>query len=110
MDFNWYRLAAILLYLGTDIGVAVYGRYIESKKSQVSYSAHFAGAVVGFFVGVNVLRNLKRRRWEVIFGWTVLSLYIIFMASAILFNILNETYFIDPNDPDRCKRDMFNRH
>lgn len=100
MDFNWARLLAILIFVSTDVGVAVYDRYRLKKKNQISYSAHLAGALVGLFIGVNVLRNLKARRWELIFAWFSMVIYILAMTAAILFNIFNEDYFYNPNDPN----------
>lgn len=67
------------------------------------FTAHFFGALVGFLIGVNTLRNLKMRRWEIIIGWVFLVIYALGMGFAILFNILNTEYFINPSDPDRCK-------
>lgn len=105
MEFNWLRLLSLLGFVGTDIGVAIYGRYVKEEHSRVSYSAHFAGALVGFLIGINVLRNLKMRRWEVILGWAMLFVYILLMGFAIIFNLINEKYFINPDDPERCKFD-----
>ena len=105
MEFSWLRLISLVGFISTDVGVAIYGRYVKEEQSRVSYSAHFAGAVVGFLIGVNVLRNLKMRRWEIILGWIMLIIYILFMGFSILFNILNENYFINPEDPERCKFD-----
>lgn len=104
MEFNWLRLISLLTFIGSDVGVAIYGRYVKGEITRVSYSAHFAGALVGFFIGVNVLRNLSIKRWEIVFGWIVLSIYIILMGFAVMFNLLHEQYFINPDDPERCRR------
>ena len=93
MDFNWARLLAIIVFVSTDISVAVYDRYKTSQRNRVSYSAHLAGALVGLFVGFNVLRNLKAKRWELVLAWFSLTVYIIFMTVAILFNIFYDDYF-----------------
>lgn len=103
MEFSWLRLISLLAFISTDVGVAIYGRYVKEESSRVSYSAHFFGALVGFLIGVNTLRNLKMRRWEIIIGWVFLVIYGLGMAFAILFNLLNHEYFIDPTNPDRCK-------
>lgn len=139
------RLISLGTFISTDIGVAIYGRYVKEEQSRVSYSgtstsiirllkafinlfpffgeAHFFGALVGFLIGVNTLRNLKMRRWEIILGitnhwaskthlltfltillgWVFLVLYALGMGFAILFNLLNHEYFVNPQDPDRCK-------
>jgi len=102
MEFRWIRLVTLLVFGGTDIGVAIYGRYVQQQTTRTSYAAHIAGALAGFLIGVNALRNLKVKRWENIFGWFMLVIYIILMAFAILFNILNEKHFNDEYS-DRCK-------
>ncbi|UXI14729.1 hepatocyte growth factor-regulated tyrosine kinase substrate [Sarcoptes scabiei] len=107
MEFNWARLLAIIIFITTDISVAVYDRYKTSQRNRVSYSAHLAGALVGLFVGFNVLRNLKARRWEIILAWFSLIVYIIFMTFSILFNMFNDEYFFNPNDPEVCKQKLF---
>jgi hypothetical protein len=104
MEFNWIRLIGLLVFGGTDIGVAVYGRYVkdDDHHNRTSYSAHIAGALAGFFIGLNVLRNLKARRWEIILGWFVLIIYILLMGFAIIFNIVNEKHYIDETNVKRC--------
>lgn len=104
MEFNWLRLTGLVTFITVDVVVAVYGRYVKGEHNRTSYSAHFAGALVGFVIGVNALKNLKTHRWEVILGWVVLVAYILFVGSAITFNIVNRDYFIDPSDPERCAR------
>jgi len=103
MEFNWIRLAGLLLFGGTDIGVAIYGRYTDDKENRTSYSAHIAGALAGFLVGINVLRNLRVRRWETILGWVVLVVYILLMGFAIIFNIANKEHYINPENPLQCR-------
>jgi hypothetical protein len=104
MEFNWIRLVGLLVFGGTDIGVAIYGRYVKGEENRTSYSAHIAGALAGFFIGVNVLRNIKARRWEVILGWFALVVYILLMGFAIIFNIVNEKHYIDETNVNRCNR------
>lgn len=103
MEFNWARLLALLIFITTDFGMALYGRYKSNETRRVSYSAHLAGALVGLFVGFNVLRNLKAKRWEIILAWFSMLIYVIFMSGAILFNLFNTDYFYNPNDPLVCK-------
>lgn len=93
MEFCWYRLIAVLLLGGTDIGVALYNRYAMETKSRTSYAAHFAGALAGFLVGLNVLRNLKIRSWEIKLGWVMLGIYGVLMLFAIFWNAFYSDYF-----------------
>ena len=107
MEFNWIRLSVLLLFGGTDIGVAIYGRYTNDVENRTSYSAHIAGALAGFLIGINVLRNLKVRRWETILGWFALITYILLMGSAIIFNIVNKNHYINPENVDMCSKHPF---
>lgn len=103
MEFGWLRLIALLVFGGSDVGVAVYGRYVENKESRTSYAAHLTGALAGFLIGMVVLRNLKVKRWERILGWLSIIIFIILISFAIIFNIANPNYFVDPYSPERCK-------
>ncbi|KAF8768363.1 Rhomboid-related protein 2 like protein [Argiope bruennichi] len=50
MTFGWVRLLGLLIFAGTDIGVALYSRYVEDEKSRTSYAAHFAGSLAGLMI------------------------------------------------------------
>ena len=104
MEFNWIRLAGLLVFGGTDIGVAIYGRYTNEKENRTSYSAHVAGALAGFLIGINVLHNLKVRRWETILGWFALVLYILLMGFAVIFNVVNKDHYINTEDVTFCNK------
>lgn len=92
MDFNWGRLVALILFGGSDIGVAVYERYWKGKRNRTSYSAHLTGALAGLLVGIVCLRNLRVRKWELYLGWACLIIYMLLMTAAIVYNVL------DPRD------------
>jgi hypothetical protein len=34
------------------------------SESTIGYAAHGGGALAGFLVGINLLRNFKHMRWE----------------------------------------------
>lgn len=103
MTFGWIRLICLLIFGGTDIGVALYGRYSEnSKETRTSYVAHFAGALAGLLIGVNCLRNLRVHKWENIVGWIMLVLYACLMLFAILWNIFYTDYY-NPTSWDYIK-------
>lgn len=92
MEFAIFRLGALIVFAAMDIGNAVVARY-SHKQNRVSYAAHLSGTVAGFLVGVLVLRNLRVKRWEVIFGWLAAVFYVVLIGAALLFNLLNQEYF-----------------
>ncbi|XP_013782747.2 rhomboid-related protein 2-like [Limulus polyphemus] len=69
MEFAWFRLAALFIFGGTDVGVALYYRYYGNGDSRTSYASHFAGALGGLLLGVITLKNLKVHSWEKKLGW-----------------------------------------
>ncbi|XP_012272041.1 protein rhomboid isoform X2 [Orussus abietinus] len=96
MEFAILQLLVFLVVTSVDIGQAVYNRYILETKDQIGYVAHLAGAVAGLLVGINVLRNLEVRTWEKVVWWASVFTYTALMAAAILWNILNTSYFPSP--------------
>lgn len=98
---NWkemtYPLAQLLVFLvitGTDVGMAIYGRYSgESGNDQIGYAAHFFGALAGLLVGITILRNLSVTPKERILRRVAYSLYIGLTVFAILFNIFGGRFF-----------------
>ena len=48
-----------------DFAFAIYSRYSDSGSSSngndIGYSAHIGGAVAGFLVGMNILRNFYHK-------------------------------------------------
>lgn len=92
MEFNWIRLIGLIVFGGTDVGVAIYDRYTR-KEVRTSYAAHFAGAIAGLLLGLVFLRNLRRHRWEIALGYVALVLYVLLMGSAIVWNFAFPSYF-----------------
>ena len=64
------------------MGTAIYYRYIENVETKVGYAAHFAGAIAGLLVGVNVLRNLQVETWEKVVWWICFVIYVCFNKSS----------------------------
>ena len=64
MEFAIWRLLFIVILVGVDVGTALYYYSVENVDTKVGYAAHFAGAIAGLLVGVNVLRNLQVETWE----------------------------------------------
>lgn len=40
-------------------------RYSGNGQDSVGYAAHVGGCLAGFLVGINVIRNLRHKKWEV---------------------------------------------
>lgn len=93
MEFGWLRLVVLFVFAMTDIGVALYSRYMQDDYHRTSYAAHLAGSLAGLLIGVVVLRNLKVQKWEKILGWIMLILFCLLILFSILFNILCPNYF-----------------
>lgn len=93
MTFGWFRIIFLVIFGGTDIGVALNARYAEDKGNHTSYASHFAGALAGLMIGTVCLRNLQIKKWEIIVGRLLFSVYISLMLFAILWNALNDDYY-----------------
>ncbi|XP_049840019.1 uncharacterized protein LOC126284839 isoform X3 [Schistocerca gregaria] len=97
---NWSEmklaiLQALIFFIlaASDIGSAIYNRYVLKEATQIGYAAHIAGALAGLLVGVNVLRNLQVKPWEKVLRWTCFVLYFILMIGAIIWNAAFPDYF-----------------
>lgn len=88
MEYPWARLCTFVVLTGSDVGLVVYQRLVQGKQTKVGYMAHLGGAVAGLLVGINVLRNLKQRRWEKVVWWLSLTLYLLLMAVTVVWNIV----------------------
>ena len=97
MEFPALRLIAFILLAGIDTGVTVYYRYIAEVETQVGYAAHAAGAIVGFLLGIVVLRNLRVHTWERVLWWICLLLFLALFLAAIVWNAVEIARFtIEP--------------
>ncbi|XP_076631524.1 rhomboid-4 isoform X1 [Colletes latitarsis] len=93
MEFAVLQLLVFLVVTSVDIGQAICNRYVLGTNDQVGYVAHFAGAIAGLLVGINVLRNLEVKTWEKVIWWTSIITYTGLMTAAILWNILYTSYY-----------------
>lgn len=93
MEYAIWRLLFILIIIGVDVGTAIYYRYIENVETKVGYAAHFAGAIAGLLVGVNVLRNLQVETWEKVVWWISFVIYVSSIAALIAINFLWVEHF-----------------
>ncbi|KOB75792.1 Rhomboid-related protein 3 [Operophtera brumata] len=97
MEFAIIQLLVFLLLAGVDVGTAVYDRYWRHLEQNIGYVAHLAGALAGLLVGIGVLRNLEKRKWEKRLWWAAVVLYFSLMIAGILANIFwTERFNIAP--------------
>ena len=68
-------------------GLAVFHRY-AGETNLVSYTAHFAGGIVGFLLGVVLLRNLSYKTWERATWWCSLLIFFGLFLGAIVWNAI----------------------
>ncbi|CAH1163123.1 unnamed protein product [Phaedon cochleariae] len=97
---NWnemsYPIAQLLLFLLvaiSDIGTAIYNRYVLDINEHIGYAAHFAGALAGLLVGINVLRNLSVTRTERVIWWVSMVTFSVLMGICVVWNLAWKSYF-----------------
>ncbi|XP_006609467.1 rhomboid-related protein 2 isoform X1 [Apis laboriosa] len=93
MEFAVLQLLVFLVVTVVDVSQAIYNRYVLETNDQVGYVAHFAGAIAGLLVGINVLRNLEVKTWEKVVWWASIITYTVLMTAAILWNIFYTSYY-----------------
>ncbi|VEL36864.1 unnamed protein product [Protopolystoma xenopodis] len=81
------RLVVILIILIVDFAFALYRRYALQQLQVISFMAHLGGFLAGILIGIPILRNFDRRPWERILFWVSLTLFIVLVIFAILWNI-----------------------
>ncbi|PSN39431.1 Rhomboid-related protein 3 [Blattella germanica] len=93
MSFAPYQLGVFLVLIVTDVGTAIYNRYFSEETQPIGYSAHFAGALAGLLLGINILRNLQVKSWEKKLWWASICIYVALMVGAIIWNACYTDYF-----------------
>lgn len=96
MSYPIVQLLIFVLVAGVDIGTAIYNRYVLDINEHIGYVAHFAGALAGLLVGINVLRNLSITKTERVIWWISILIFGSLMAFCIIWNIACKTCF--PNE------------
>ncbi|XP_064114680.1 rhomboid-related protein 1-like [Macrobrachium nipponense] len=86
MEANWVQLIVMLLVISLDFGYAFWDTYLAPTPSHTGHMAHFGGALAGVLVGVFVLRNLRKERWERIFQWISLAIFFVVGIAGIILN------------------------
>lgn len=93
MMYPLIQLIIFLILIGSDVGTAIYNRYVLMQFEPIGYAAHFFGALAGLLVGITILRNISIDRGE---KWVQIiagAIFVLLMAAAIIFNIVNPNYF-----------------
>lgn len=93
MSFPIAQLLIFVVVAASDIGTAIYNRYVLDINEHIGYAAHFAGALAGLLVGINVLRNLSVTRTERIIWWISMVTYGLLMGTCIIWNLAWTSYF-----------------
>ncbi|XP_018582394.1 rhomboid-related protein 2 [Scleropages formosus] len=83
-----FRILAIVLIVGSDMGFALYRRFISHEVGyKVSFVAHIAGGVAGMTVGYVFFSNYNEKLLKDPRFWLCIVGYIVFVLFAVLFNI-----------------------
>ncbi|ETE57972.1 Rhomboid-related protein 2, partial [Ophiophagus hannah] len=94
--FGIARLLFIGLIVGTDVGFALYRRFLSpSTGIQVSFVAHIAGSLAGMSVGYVIFSNFNKNFVKDPRFWICISAFLIFVILAVLFNV----FFSPANQP-----------
>ncbi|XP_069751856.1 rhomboid-related protein 2 isoform X1 [Narcine bancroftii] len=86
--FGIFRLAFILIIVGTDVGFALYRRFLVAGSGfRVSFVAHIAGGLAGMTIGYVVFSCYDRKLLKDPRFWASILAYIACLVFAIIFNI-----------------------
>ncbi|KAK9874302.1 hypothetical protein WA026_002655 [Henosepilachna vigintioctopunctata] len=97
MTYPALQLLVYIVVIASDIGTAIYNRYVLDVGEHIGYVAHLTGAIAGLLVGLNVLRNLEVNQREKIIWWTSIIVYTSLMATAIIWNLAWPSYWPQKN-------------
>ncbi|XP_042219677.1 rhomboid-related protein 2-like isoform X2 [Homarus americanus] len=110
MEFRWIQLVLCLTLTIADVAYALWDSYGSSNPSNTGHMAHLGGAIAGMLVGINILRNLKRRRWEKFLWWVAFFVYLAMVVTGIVLNcVLPVPDFFPDNDytEEASLKDLF---
>lgn len=75
-----------------DTARSIYNRYNSNQDDKTAYAAHFGGAMAGLLVGIVVLRNLEVEKFEKILQRIAITIFVLFMVVAIIWNIVHNNF------------------
>uniref|UniRef100_F1L286 rhomboid protease n=1 Tax=Ascaris suum TaxID=6253 RepID=F1L286_ASCSU len=87
MEFALLRTIVLAILISSDAAVAVYQRYYAGMINKISYVSHIGGFVAGVLMGITVLRNFRKKRWERVMWWTAIVILTLLLAATIVLNI-----------------------
>lgn len=93
MSYPAVQLLLFLVVTASDIGTAIYNRYVLDTEEHIGYVAHFAGAVAGLLVGLNVLRNLDISTTERVVWWMSMVTFLGLISVGVIWNLAWPAYF-----------------
>ncbi|XP_053563146.1 rhomboid-related protein 2 [Bombina bombina] len=83
-----FRILLIIIIVGTDVGFALYRRYIvHATGTQVSFVAHLAGFLAGMSIGYTVFTCFDKNLIKDPRFWICIAAYVAFIIFAVFFNI-----------------------
>lgn len=86
------RIIIILGFLSWDTAYAFYRRFRDTGTVKVGIAAHFGGLITGLLLGILLLKNVRKEKWERVLGWCGFGLYIAAVLTCILLNIYYKHY------------------
>lgn len=97
MSYPIVQLLIFLIITGSDVGTAIYNRYVLDLDENIGYTAHLCGAIAGLLVGFKILKNLEIKKHERILWWFSVVTYTSLMTIAVLVNVFHKSHFL-PED------------
>ncbi|XP_042295560.1 rhomboid-related protein 2 isoform X2 [Sceloporus undulatus] len=86
--FGVARLLFIFLIVGTDVGFALYRRFLSDVDGlKVSFVAHIAGGLAGMSVGYVIFSSFDKNFVKDPRFWVCVIGYLLFVVFAVLFNV-----------------------
>lgn len=98
MRCGWVKILGVIVIASSDVGRAIFNRYIEPDGLPVSYLSHIAGALAGVTAGLLLLRNFEKKFHEHFLWWAALLVYSSCMLFAILYNVFNIDGIASPEE------------
>ncbi|XP_051576915.1 rhomboid-related protein 2-like [Myxocyprinus asiaticus] len=87
-----FRILVIVLIVGTDVGFALYRRFIVHETAmKVSFVAHIGGGIAGMTIGYVFFTNYNKELLKDPRFWMCIVGYIVFFLFAVIFNIFLST-------------------
>ncbi|XP_034153616.2 rhomboid-related protein 2 [Pangasianodon hypophthalmus] len=83
-----FRITVIVLIVGTDMGFALYRRFLSDAAGiRVSFVAHIGGGIAGMTIGYVFFSNYNQKLLRDPRFWFCIVGYIFFLLFAVFFNI-----------------------